>query len=153
MSTPTIKGASAIEASYAEGTMERWKSQCPHCGGYHEIRFQDIRYEYDEKLVAGRKTYKINSIYYLCPECGCMASEHDMKQQPARWEAENPDAYAAGCRSFWLNAFVSSWATWESIIRKYLSAHWQHSEAAGGLQHLLRRTVGGPGATSRTRIP
>lgn len=122
VSTPTIKGASAIEASYAEGTMERWKSQCPHCGGYHEIRFQDIRYEYDEKLVAGRKTYKINSIYYLCPECGCMASEHDMKQQPAHWEAENPDAYAAGCRSFWLNAFVSSWATWESIIRKYLSA-------------------------------
>ena len=35
VSTPTIKGASAIEDSFAEGTMERWCVQCPHCGGYH----------------------------------------------------------------------------------------------------------------------
>ena len=122
VSTPTIKGASAIEASYAEGTMERWKSQCPHCGGYHEIRFQDIRYEYEERIVAGKKTYQVNSISYICPECRCISTEYEMKRQPARWEAENPDAYASGCRSFWLSAFVSSWATWESIIRKYLAA-------------------------------
>ena len=122
VSTPTIKGASAIEASYAEGTMERWKSQCPHCGGYHEIRFQDIRYEYEEQIIAGKKTYQVNSISYVCPGCGCISNEYEMKRQPARWEAENPAAYASGCRSFWLNAFVSSWATWESIIRKYLAA-------------------------------
>ena len=57
VSTPTVKGASAIEASYSEGTMERWKSRCPHCGEYHEIRFQDIRYEYETNIVAGKKTY------------------------------------------------------------------------------------------------
>lgn len=33
VSTPTTKGASNIEKSYAAGTMERWVSRCPHCGG------------------------------------------------------------------------------------------------------------------------
>ena len=45
-----------------------------------------------------------------------------MKNAPARWEADNPDAYDQGTRSFWLNAFVSKWASWESIILKYLEA-------------------------------
>lgn len=121
-STPTVKNASAIEASYATGTMERWKSCCPHCGEYHEIRWADIRFDYDEKLIAGSKTYKVRDIYYICPGCGCISTELEMKNAPARWEADNPDAYEQGTRSFWLNAFVSKWASWESIILKYLEA-------------------------------
>lgn len=122
VSTPTVKNASAIEASYATGTMERWKSRCPHCGEYHEIRWADIRFDYDEKLIAGNKTYKVRDIYYICPGCGCISTELEMKHAPARWEAANPDAYEQGTRSFWLNAFVSQWASWESIILKYLEA-------------------------------
>lgn len=45
-----------------------------------------------------------------------------MKKQPAKWVAENPAAYANGVRSFWLNAFVSPWASWESICLKYQNA-------------------------------
>lgn len=122
VSTPTIKGASNIEAAYSQGTMERWKTQCPHCGAYSEIQWKDIRFEYDTQTVNRKKTYKINSIWYLCPECACISDEYTMKHQPARWEASNPEAYSKGCRSFWLNAFVSAWASWESIITKYLNA-------------------------------
>lgn len=122
VSTPTVKNASAIEASFATGTMERWKSRCPHCGEYHEINWTDIRFDYDENLIAGHKTYKVQNIYYVCPSCACVSTELQMKRAPARWEAENPDAYEQGTRSFWLNAFVSQWATWESIILKYLNA-------------------------------
>lgn len=122
VSTPTVKNASAIEASFATGTMERWKSRCPHCGEYHEINWTDIRFDYDENLIAGHKTYKVRNIYYVCPSCACVSTELQMKRAPARWEAENPDAYEQGTRSFWLNAFVSQWATWESIILKYLNA-------------------------------
>ena len=43
VSTPTVKGASAIENSYNLGTMERWKTACPHCGKYVEIKFDNIR--------------------------------------------------------------------------------------------------------------
>lgn len=122
VSTPTVKNASAIEASYATGTMERWKSRCPNCGGYHEIRWADIRFDYDENIIAGNKTYKVRNIYYICPGCGCIATELEMKRASARWEASNPNAYEQGTRSFWLNAFVSQWASWESIILKYLEA-------------------------------
>lgn len=122
VSTPTVKNASAIEASFAEGTMERWKTKCPHCGGYHEIDFKDIRFDHEENEIAGRKTYKVTKIWYVCPGCACVSEELEMKRQPAHWEAENPAAYAHGVRSFWLNAFVSVWASWESIILKYLQA-------------------------------
>lgn len=124
VSTPTVKGASHIEAAYATGTMERWKSRCPHCGKYHEICWKDIRYEYSTSEAAGRKTYKIQpgSIFYVCPSCAAVSSELEMKRADAKWEAENPTAYDQGTRSFWLNAFVSQWASWESIILKYLNA-------------------------------
>ncbi|MCI8526854.1 MAG: phage terminase large subunit family protein [Oscillospiraceae bacterium] len=122
VSTPTVKNASAIADSYAEGTMERWKSKCPHCGEYHEIQWKDIEYEYETKEVNKKKTYKVTSIMYVCPGCAATSDEVTMKRQPARWEADNPDAYANGVRSFWLNAFVSPWASWESIILKYLNA-------------------------------
>ena len=122
VSTPTVKNASAIEAAYATGTMERWKSRCPHCGEYHEIQWADIRFEHDEIIIAGKKTYKVRSVCYACPGCGCISTEAEMKRAPARWEADNPAAYEQGTRSFWLNAFVSQWASWESIILKYLNA-------------------------------
>ena len=124
VSTPTVKGISHIEAAYSTGTMERWKSRCPHCGEYHEIRWKDIRYEYETNTIAGRKTYAVKpgSIFYICPGCGAVSSELEMKRTDAKWEAENPGAYEQGTRSFWLNAFVSQWATWESIILKFLNA-------------------------------
>ncbi len=122
VSTPTVKSASAIETSYSEGTMERWKSKCPHCGEYHEIAWSDIRFEYEEISVGGKTTYKVMKIWYVCPGCGCVSDELTMKRQPARWEADNPAAYDQGVRSFWLNAFVSQWATWESIVLKFLNA-------------------------------
>lgn len=122
VSTPTIKSASAIEASYSEGTMERWKSRCPHCGEYYEIQWGQIRYDHEETEVNRKKVYKVKQVWYICPGCGCVSDEAAMKRQPAQWEAENPDAYANGIRSFWLNAFVSPWASWRSIILKYLNA-------------------------------
>lgn len=122
VSTTTIKNASAIEAAYYTGTMERWNSKCPHCGEYHEIRWSDIRFEYDEIIVSHKKTYKVKKVYCTCPGCGCISTEAEMKRAPAKWIAENPEAYGQGTRSFWLNAFVSQWASWESIVLKYLNA-------------------------------
>ena len=46
----------------------------------------------------------------------------EMKNQPAKWVAENPAAYKNGTRSFWLNAFSSPWASWQALILAYLNA-------------------------------
>lgn len=122
VSTPTIRGSSNIAKSFAKGTMERWKSQCPHCGEYHEIQWKNIRYDAEETVVNHERTYTVSNIMWICPGCACVSDERTMKKQPARWEADNPAAYANGVRSFWLNAFVSPWASWESICLKYQNA-------------------------------
>ena len=45
--------------------MERWVSQCPHCKGFHELRWEDIRYDYDTIETHGEKTYKVKDVWYL----------------------------------------------------------------------------------------
>ena len=122
VSTPTIKGASAIEESFLLGTMERWNVECPHCGGYNDIKFADVRYEYVSEIIRGKKHFAVSKIWYACPKCGCISTEQEIKKQPAKWIPENPDAYRKGIRSFWLNSFVSPWASWQSTILEYLEA-------------------------------
>lgn len=123
VSTPTVKGASAIENSYNLGTMERWKTQCPHCGEYVEITFDNIRFEYEAAEKGDKKIFHISEIFYVCPECGGISDEHTMKSQPAKWVATVPEARKHHkTRSFWLTAWVSPWATWESIVLQFLQA-------------------------------
>lgn len=123
VSTPTVKGASAIENSYNLGTMERWKTQCPHCGEYVEVTLDNIRFEYDAAENGDKKIFHISEIFYVCPECGGISDEHTMKSQPAKWVATVPEARKHHkTRSFWLTAWVSPWATWESIILQFLQA-------------------------------
>ena len=123
VSTPTIKGASAIESAYADGTKERWKTKCPHCGEYNEIGFDNIRFDKEETKVGNDITYKIRNLCYVCPTCGGVSSEAEMKKQPAKWVAENAEALTAhGTRSFWLSSWISPWASWTSTIILYLKA-------------------------------
>lgn len=125
VSTPTVKGASKIAESFETGTKERWKSCCPHCGEYSEIKFKHIHY--DHKSIGtdenDEKIYEIWNIFYSCPICGGVSTEHEIKKQPAKWVAEAPDAVKLHkTRSFWLTAWVSPWATWHDIILQFLQA-------------------------------
>lgn len=125
VSTPTIKGASNIAKAFETGTKERWKSRCPHCGEYSEIIFDNINFEH-KAIGTGEKDEKIFeiwNIFYSCPVCGGVSTEHEIKKQPAKWVAEAPEAAKLHkTRSFWLTAWVSPWATWYEIILQYLQA-------------------------------
>lgn len=123
VSTPTIKGFSNIETAYYKGTQERWCHKCPECGEYGEIIFDRIHYKHTAKKIRGKKTYTIDKpITWACPHCGCAVPEEIMRKQPAKWIADNPDAYKKGIRSFWLNAFSSPWTPWEKIVLEFLQA-------------------------------
>lgn len=123
VSTPTIKGASNIESSYYQGTQERWCHLCPECGEYGEILFDRIKFNHRAEKVRGKKVYTIDGpISWICPHCGVLSTEETMRRQPAKWIPENPEAYKAGVRSFWLNAFSSPWTPWENIVLKFLQA-------------------------------
>lgn len=125
VSTPTIKGSSLIAKHYEEGTQERYETKCPHCGKFHEIRWDNLIFDKEKRFIVadGSKTYEITSeILYLCPSCGCYTEERIMKKQPCRWNARNPQALKQGHRSFWLNAFMSPWVTWEKIAYQFLNS-------------------------------
>lgn len=121
-STPTIKGASAIESEFMLGTQEYWSAACPHCGEYHFIMFDNIRFDY-ERIVTGDKVqFIVSNINYLCPDCGCLSTESEMAATEHKWIAKRPEAYKNRRRSFWINAFSSPWVSWEHIIVRFLEA-------------------------------
>lgn len=123
VSTPTIKGSSNIETSYYLGTQERWCHKCPECGEYHEIVFDNIKFTPIFSKVNGKKNWKLkDGVTWCCPGCGCIIPESVMRKQPAKWIAENPEAYEKGIRSFWLNAFSSPWTPWSKIALEFLDA-------------------------------
>ena len=124
VSTPTVRGASNIEVAFDGGTQERWRTQCPHCGEWHDIVFDQIRFEPRSERVNGKRVWHIDGpVEWCCPSCGCLSTEAEMRRQPSRWEADNPDAYEErGVRSFWLNAFSSPWVPWERIVLRFLDA-------------------------------
>lgn len=122
VSTPTIKGASQIESLYYRGTQERWKTLCPHCHQYHEIKFADIQFTPHSSVINGKTEWYAELKGWRCPACGGIVTEQEAKRQPARWEADNPDALEkTGCRSFWGNGFMSPWADWKKIVHEFLT--------------------------------
>jgi phage terminase large subunit GpA-like protein len=62
VSTCTVKGASPIAEAYEQGTQERWKHKCPHCGEWHEIDFDDIKFEFDTVKAGKRHDYIVKKI-------------------------------------------------------------------------------------------
>ena len=122
-STPTIKGVSKIEKAYQRGTQEEWHVECPHCGEYSYLRFEDIRFEKEEFFDDnGEKNYRVLSVHWRCPSCNGETGEHEAKRCPAKWVSKNPDAIHNGIRSFRLNAFMSPWSDWKDLVLKFLNA-------------------------------
>jgi phage terminase large subunit GpA-like protein len=122
VSTPTIKGFSKIESLFYDGTQEYWCYQCPDCGAWHNIVFDDIKFDFETVKIGKRKNFNVNSVHWCCPSCACVHDEAGMRAQPARWIAENPDAINKGRRSFWISAFSSPWRSWEEIVLRFLEA-------------------------------
>ena len=122
VSTPTTKGSSQIADSYELGTQEHWCHRCPDCGAYHCIDFDDIKIEKSIEIKNGKRKVRVTSVLWACPSCGCAHDEETMRAQPAKWIADNPEAYERGIRSFWLTAFASPWVSWTKIATKFLEA-------------------------------
>lgn len=123
MSTPTIKRTSRIYKLFLRGTREEWEIQCKHCGEYSHIVFEDILF--DKELTGDNgqeKEFEVTRVVWRCPKCRGEMEEHEAKRAPGKWVAYNPKALKRGIRSFHLNSFVSPWAKWKEICKKFLDA-------------------------------
>ena len=116
-SSPTDRGSSPIEEHYLSGTQEEWHTQCPHCQQYTFIKFDQIKFEKEQR---GEKSWKVWNVRWECPICKSEHSEYETKRFPAKWVTHNPGALDDGIRSFWINAFMSPWSSWREICTEFL---------------------------------
>lgn len=116
-STPTVKGASRIDALFEAGTQEYRYVPCPHCGMQQRLVFGDgtgpgLRWEPRERPTRA---------WYRC-EAGCDIEEHHKAEmdQGGEWRAHAPENWPH--RSFHIWAVYSQFpgAAWLTIAKTFV---------------------------------
>lgn len=118
ISSPTVKGASRIEAEYERTTREKWWVPCPHCGQEQILEWGGRDTKHGIKWTPGEP----ETAFYCCLHCGGVVEEmwKDWMNERGRWIAENP---IAKTRGFWTNALISPWAKWSDLVSEWLAVH------------------------------
>lgn len=111
VSTPTVAGASRIEAEFEKSDKREYHVPCPHCGHMQTLRWSNVHWETDKPETAS----------YACEECGGLWSDADRFRAVRRgeWRATAPFVETAGFR---LNGLYSPWTSLESAVRQFLVA-------------------------------
>jgi phage terminase large subunit GpA-like protein len=104
-STPTVKGASRIEAEYESSTQEEWHIACPSCGELQPYEWGRLQFD---------------SAEMCCEKCGCLHSEFEWKAGAGQWVSQQPEY--KGVRGFRLNAMASPWLSWTQLITEFIEA-------------------------------
>ena len=120
-STPTIKDESRIDVEYELGTQEEWRHQCPGCGSWELLSFENMINDYAERKRKTGKIILMKSVKWCCPNCGEVFEESQIRNAAQKYIAQNPDAIQNGVRSFFVNGFASPWLTWSDIMKEWLT--------------------------------
>ncbi|MFM9860570.1 phage terminase large subunit family protein [Pseudoxanthobacter sp. M-2] len=114
-STPTVKGASRIEAAYTESDQRRFYVPCPHCGDAFVLAWRHVQWPKGEHHKA----------FVACPTCGGVIEERDKPRLLAggEWRATAPgDGRTAG---FHVSALCSPFRTWAEIAIAFRDSYRQ----------------------------
>lgn len=130
-STPTVRGASAIETEYLASDRRRYHVPCPHCDE-RQILVWGTDTEYGLKwlrTLAGAA--RPETAVYVCrnPECGAAIEEFNKKfmLHEGIWIPEAPGAGRGKRAGFHLNKLYSplGWRSWASLVEKWDTAQTQ----------------------------
>lgn len=119
ISTPTIKGASHIDASWEDGDRRRFFVACPHCDHHQHLQWGQVRWDRAED---GR--HLPSTAGYVCEDCGVIWSDaerisaiRDAEKVGAGWKAEAP---FYGHASYHLNELYSCFRRMRDIVQSFL---------------------------------
>jgi phage terminase large subunit GpA-like protein len=120
VSTPTIMGASRIEAAYEESDKRVAYVTCEDCGHKQVLKFEDVHWDKDEKTGAA----KPETAYMACNFCGAVWDDVLRRRMvsnmtDADWIGEKACEGVAG---FAVNEFYAPWVKLEDTVRAFLSA-------------------------------
>jgi phage terminase large subunit GpA-like protein len=121
ISTPTIKGASAIEVAYEESDQRRYLVPCPHCQHMQELRWGQLKWT---KHPDGKPD--LQSVHYECASCHEAIQEFHKTWMLANghWRAANPGAKDGKVAGFHLSALYSpvGWYSWADAVYQWYKA-------------------------------
>ena len=128
VSTPTVKGASRIEAEYEASDQREYHVPCPHCGVYQVLRWRHPDGTYG--LVHSKAT---GATRYACQACGTLIDEHYKTSMLARgrWIARHPERPVRGYHLSGLYSPIGLGFTWAELWRKW-------EECQGDTENLKR---------------
>lgn len=119
-STPTIKGASRIEAAFEQSDQRRYHVPCPQCSEHQVLKWQQVRWNTDPSK-EGDEKHQPETACYVCEHNGCVITDADKLDmlRLGRWVAEAPFNGTAG---FHINELYSPWVTFAQMVTEFLKA-------------------------------
>lgn len=109
-STPVLKATSRIWRFYEDSDRRIYEVPCPHCGEYHQLLFENLKWPKGEPHKA----------QMICPHCGVFIQEYNKTKMLAagRWTATNPGHWRVG---FHLSSLYSpvGWYSWVDAARDF----------------------------------
>lgn len=110
-STPTVKGASRIEAAFEQSDQRYYFVPCPHCEEFQRLLWAQVRWD-DGKPETAR---------YVCSSCGTMLDDRDKIAMLRRgeWRGTKPFDGVAG---FHISELYSPWVTWPQMAASFARA-------------------------------
>lgn len=110
-STPTIKGASRIEAGFEGSDMRYYEVPCPRCGEYQRLVWAQVRWPESNPSAA----------VYACKHCTYEIRDTDKPQmlKLGRWTPTKPFNGIAG---FHISELYSPWVKWGEMATAFLIA-------------------------------
>jgi phage terminase large subunit GpA-like protein len=110
-SSPTIKGASRIEAAWAASDQREYQTPCPNCETFSVLQWPNIEWpEGKPELAAWR-----------CPSCAELIG-HSAKAEMVergRWRAKSDNLSVSRVAGFRLAETISPWRSWGDLAQDW----------------------------------
>lgn len=149
-STPTIKGASRVEAEFELSDQNRYFVPCPHCLGMQWLKFERLKWEWGKPRTAR----------YLCEHC-----EEPIEERHKTWMLDpdngaewrptaDPETIArareAAIVGFHISGLYSpiGWLSWEQIARD-----WEEAQGKEALLKAFKNTTLGESWEEKGEAP
>jgi phage terminase large subunit GpA-like protein len=120
-STPTIKGASAIEKEFETTDQRYYEVPCPHCGGYQRLVFDQLKW-----ITLSKDLYDFSNVEYECIHCSKGIKEHHKTRmlEAGQWVVSKPENVSQKKVGYHLSSLYSplGWYSWQQAAIDFIEA-------------------------------
>jgi phage terminase large subunit GpA-like protein len=119
VSTPTVHGASHIQAEYEASDQRRYHVPCPHCGELQVLQWKNMQWSSGGEQV-----------WYACDATGCVIEEWEKPNMLAKgvWLAQNPGSKTHGYHLSAIYAPIGLGPSWIELVDEWKKAQGDHAK-------------------------